>query len=205
MLASTGILILGVIFGALSEHPQPVLSIYAGIARFGRLPRFLRRLFYPGWLSGLRYTIAVAILFSLLFGFSSYGNKSSVFLSGAATITAVNLLLFPIPLINVFSKLRQKRFFGQAIFHVIFFCLASMLFGLSHASEYRPLARAVAGILPHYSLFNLNDHSLSSDLGLLVCLLGIIFVQSRPSVRIEQKFEEEAKRMVNEPGFGAVR
>jgi len=105
------LLLLGPIcIGALCEPPPFVPSIYRPFARFGGWGKLAGRFLYPGWPSGVFFTlVALAVMFAVGY----YHSRAAV--AGEwiiwAGVAVAGALYFPAALIRVFLPRSQRPFF----------------------------------------------------------------------------------------------
>lgn len=129
----TALLLAPVCVGALCEPPSFVSSVYYPFARFGGWGRLAGRILYPGWPSGVFFTlVAVTVLFA--FGFyHTRGTFAAKWILWAG-VAGVGALYFPAALIRVFLPRAPHPF-------VVYICIQA---GLA-------LVVAFSGILASYN------------------------------------------------------
>jgi hypothetical protein len=104
------LLLLGPIcMGALCEPPSLVASVYYPFGRFGRWGRLAGRFLYPGWPSGVLFTlVALAVMFAVGYYHSRAAFEAKRILwTGVA---AAGALYFPAALIRVFLPRAPRPF-----------------------------------------------------------------------------------------------
>lgn len=104
------LLLLGPIcIGALCEPPSFVASIYRPFVRFGRWGKLAGRLLYPGWPSGVLFTMVVL---AVLFAVGYYHSRASVGVTWIlwAGVAVAGALFFPAALIRVFLPRAPRPF-----------------------------------------------------------------------------------------------
>lgn len=100
---------------SLTEKPQLVPPIVEPFVKKGILGKIAGRFLYPGWATGLLYTLLLFILliFALLLGIPSYLDLANYTIDEWAKITALALfasLFFPIAMTGIFARKRDNRF-----------------------------------------------------------------------------------------------
>ena len=103
------LLLAPICIGALCEPPSFLPSIYHPFARFGGWGRFAGRLLYPGWPSGVLFTlVALAVMFAVGYYHSRAAVEAKWILW--AGVAVAGAIYFPAALIRVFLPRAQHPF-----------------------------------------------------------------------------------------------
>lgn len=133
-----------VVLEALSERTQHVPSLYTGFARLGFFGRLAGRVLYPGWASGLAFTLILAgMVFAIGLGLVQQFHPEDVgsYLLGSR-------LMVPIIFSSVVAPVAVMLLFPRARQPIWLYVLTQALFGLCY------VVAQVAGNAP-----NLNEET----------------------------------------------
>jgi hypothetical protein len=171
------LLLLGPIcISALSEPPSFIPSVYYPFSRFGGWGKLAGRLLYPGWPSGVLFTL---VALTLLFGVGSYHSRGAIEAKWIlwAGVAAVGALIFPAALIRVFLPRVTHPF---AVYIGIQAALGLLMaFSAILASINGGDFRFALAMIPTCGLLLLGGHVLYDDNILRVlCGTGIITAAS---------------------------
>lgn len=115
-----------VMLEALCERTPPVPSLYSSFARRGFLGRLAGRLLYPGWASGLVFTV---ILVGMVFAIGA-GMMQRFRPLGFADYLRESLLMYPVIFTAIISPVAVILLFPKARQPIWIYVLSQALFGL---------------------------------------------------------------------------
>ena len=163
------VLLLGPIcIGALCEPPSFVPSIYHPFIRFGRWGKLAGRLLYPGWPSGVLFSmVPLAVMFAVAYSQSrgAVGEKWILW----AGLAAAGALYFPAAFLRIFLPRSRHPFVAYLGIQTILALLVVLAASLeaSNSTDFRP----ALAMIPTCGLLLSGSHVLD-DGNILGVLIG---------------------------------
>ena len=185
---------------ALVERTSEVPSVYAALARKGRLWRLAGRVLYPGWATGMIFTALLVALFAICMAFME-GWKSTLSLEENLALAGLLYLSLVTPLVIIrrTSKMRGWTYVFVMVAALLLLAMGEMLDGISNIPD--DGIGAAMGLLPPTAyLWCLNSVSSPGEfwsamivggcIGLV--LLSIRVLQSRREFKLIRTLEAQA-------------
>jgi hypothetical protein len=158
--------------GALCEPPRFLPAIYRPFVRFGTVGKIAGRLLYPGWPSGVFYTVFAATALTAIARFQGGGSIDPKWIIWAG-IAAAGTLLFPAAILHGFASNSRRPFFVYIGIQVVLALLVALCASLAafNVADFR----SILALIPTCGLMLVGTNVLyNGNYG--ETLIGIVLV-----------------------------
>ncbi len=190
-----------VMIDALTEHPAPVASVYVPFVRKGPLARIAGKFLYPGWQTGLIFTIIVSgILCWFIIHVQALDDVDDL----AVLVGLVGTLIFPIVIKELLFSRYSNPFALYVFVQLIIIIAGSLLLAMDHEGRGGTEFLWYLSPIPFIGVLiagNSNSYDAGSEILVLNCFSAavcflILFVKAFPIQRRLVELENVVAKMI---------